>query len=99
MERIGNPDLLGLVIFIAFFIITMAYNKLNCAPIIHSDSPDDQRAKRVARGLSLLLSAHTQIPYKGPYHHGYGDNPFDSIVARTKDTTRSKWQIPTFTVL
>ncbi|CAL8104389.1 unnamed protein product [Orchesella dallaii] len=73
--------------------LVLNYGWCDSLTVIYSDSTDDQRFKRVAKSLSLLfqergVSTHPEISYRGPYHHGYGDNPFDGIVAKTKDTTR-----------
>ncbi|ODN00543.1 Speract receptor [Orchesella cincta] len=75
--------------------LVLNYGWCDSLTVIYSDSTDDQRFKRVAKSLSLLfqergVSTHPEISYRGPYHHGYVDNPFDTIVKQTKDTTRSK---------
>lgn len=84
--------------------LVLRFKWLDSLTIIYSDSSDDQRFKRVAKSLAILfkqknVTIHPEIGYRGPYHHGYSDNPFDAIVTKTKDTTRSEFQLVYFSVV
>ncbi|CAG7729358.1 unnamed protein product, partial [Allacma fusca] len=73
--------------------LLLKYGWTSSLTLIYSESSDDQRFKRVAKSLSILLqkqnmTTRKEIPYRGPYYRGTVDNPFDSIVAQTKDKTR-----------
>lgn len=74
--------------------LVLKYGWISSLVVIYSDSADDPRFKRGAKSLSILfretdVSVTQTIPYRGPYHHGYGENPFEAIVAQTKEITRS----------